>query len=86
MQAQLKAEDYLSEVIDIVGFIHRKLEEKDNPYKNLLSAIIQLSKRKPTEARIEKMVSEMPEITIDEAYEEVPVTFGSENPCVNCKS
>jgi nitrate reductase delta subunit len=86
MQTQLKAEDYLSEVIDIVGFIHRKLEEKDNPYKYLLSAIIQLSKRKPTEARIEKMVSEMPEITIDEAYEEVPVTFGSENPCVNCKS
>lgn len=86
MQTQLKAEDYLSEVIDIVGFIHRKLEEKDNPYKYLLSSIIQLSKRKPTEARIEKMVSEMPEITIDEAYEEVPVTFGSENPCVNCKS
>lgn len=86
MQTQLKAEDYLSEVIDIVGFIHRKLEEKDNPYKYLLSSIIQLSKRKPTEARIEKMVSEMPEINIDEAYEEVPVTFGSENPCVNCKS
>jgi nitrate reductase delta subunit len=86
LQTQSKAEDYLSEVIDIVGFIHRKLEEKDNPYKYLLSAAIQLSKRKPTEARIEKMVSEMPEITIDEAYEEVPVTFGSENPCVNCKS
>jgi nitrate reductase delta subunit len=86
LQTQSKAEDYLSEVIDIVGFIHRKLEEKDNPYKYLLSAAIQLSKRKPAEARIEKMVSEMPEITIDEAYEEVPVTFSSENPCVNCKS
>jgi nitrate reductase delta subunit len=86
LQTQSKAEDYLSEVIDIIGFIHRKLEEKDNPYKYLLSAAIQLSKRKPTEARIEKMVSEMPEISIDEAYEEMPVTFGSENPCVNCKS
>lgn len=86
MQTQSKAEDFLSEVIDILGFIHRKLEEKENPYKYLLSAVIQLSKRKPAEARIEKMVSDMPEITIDEAYEEVPVTFGGENPCVNCKS
>jgi nitrate reductase delta subunit len=86
IQTQLKAGDFLSEVIDIVGFIHRKLDEKDNPYKYLLSAVIQLSKRKPAEARIEKMVSNMPEITIDEAYEEVPVTFGGENPCVNFKS
>ena len=86
MQTQSKAMDYLSEIIDIVGFIHRKLEDKDNPYKNLLSAIIQLSGRKPAEARIEKMVSEMPEISIDEAYEEEPVTFGDENACLNCKS
>lgn len=86
LQTQSKAEDFLSEIIDIVGFIHRKLEEKDNPYKYLLSAIIQLSKSKPTQARIEKMVSEMPEISIDEAYEESPVTFGSDNPCTNCKS
>ena len=86
MQTQSKAMDYLSEIIDIVGFIHRKLEEKDNPYKYLLSAIIQLSDRKPIEARIEKMVSEMPEISIDAAYEEEPVKFGIDNPCINCKS
>lgn len=86
MQTQEKAEDLLSEIIDIVGFIHKKLNEKDNPYKYLLAAIIQLSKRKPAEARIAKMVLEMPEISIDEAYEEVPVTFGGDNPCVNCKS
>jgi len=86
LQTQSQAVDYLSEIIDIVGFIHRKLEEKDNPYKYLLSAAIQLSKRKPTEARIDKMFSQMPEISIDEAYEEAPVTFGSENSCVNCKS
>ena len=86
MQTHSKAMDYLSEIIDIVGFIHRKLEEKDNPYKYLLAAIIQLSVRKPKEARIEKMVSEMPEISIDEAYEEEPVTFGDENACLNCKS
>ena len=85
-QSQSKAMDYLSEIIDIVGFIHKKLEDKDNPYKYLLSAVIQLSGRKPTEARIEKMVSEMPEISIDEAYEEEPVTFGDENACLNCKS
>lgn len=86
MQTQSKAMDYLSEIIDIVGFIHKKLEDKDNPYKYLLSAIIQLSGRKPAEARIEKMETEMPEISIDEAYEEEPVTFGDENACLNCKS
>jgi nitrate reductase delta subunit len=86
IQTQSKAMDYLSEIIDIVGFIHKKLEDKDNPYKYLLSAIIQLSTRKPAEARIEKMETEMPEISIDEAYEEEPVTFGDENACLNCKS
>jgi nitrate reductase delta subunit len=86
MQTQSKAMDYLSEIIDIVGFIHKKLEDKDNPYKYLLSAIIQLSVRKPTDARIEKMETEMPEISIDEAYEEEPVTFGDKNACLNCKS
>lgn len=86
MQTQEKAMDYLQEIIDIVGFIHKKLEDKDNPYKNLLSAIIQLSAQKPTKARIQKMVSEMPEISIDEAYEEEPITFGDENACLNCKS
>lgn len=86
MQTQAKAMEYLSEIIDIVGFIHRKLEDKDNPYKYLLSAIIQLSAIKPTEARIEKMVTEMPEISIDEAYEEEPVTFGDENACLHFKS
>jgi nitrate reductase molybdenum cofactor assembly chaperone NarJ/NarW len=86
MQTKAKALDYLSEIIDIVGFIHKKLDNNNNPYKYLLSAIIQLSARKPTEARIEKMVSEMPETSIDEAYEEEPVTFGDENACLNCKS
>lgn len=86
MQTQEKAEELLAEIIDIVGFIYKKLEEKDNPYHYLLAAIIQISKRKPAEARVEKMISEMPEISIDEAYEEEPVTFGGENPCINCKS
>ena len=27
-----------------------------------------------------------PETNLDEAYQEKPVTFGNENPCVNCKS
>jgi len=86
LQTQEKAEELLAEIIDIVGFIHRKLEEKDNPYQYLLAAIIQISTRKPAKARVEKMISEMPEISIDEAYEEEPVTFGGENPCTNCKS
>lgn len=86
LQTHKKAEELLAEIIDIVGFIHRKLEEKDNPYQYLLAAIIQISKRKPAKTRVEKMISEMPEISIDEAYEEEPVTFGGENPCTNCKS
>lgn len=86
LQTSLKASEYLAEIIDIVGFIHRKLEEKDNPYQYLLAAIINLSAKQPAEARIQQMVSNMPEISIDEAYEEKPVTFASDNPCTTCKS
>ena len=35
---------------------------------------------------IKKMELNMPETNLDEAYQEKPVTFGNENPCVNCKS
>ena len=86
LQTSLKASDYLVEIIDIVGFIHRKLEEKDNPYQYLLSAIITLSAKQPTESKIQQMVSNMSEISIDDAYEEKPVTFASDNPCTTCKS
>ncbi len=86
LQTSAKANEYLAEVIDIVGFIHRKLEEKDNPYQYLLSAIINLSVKQPAEARLQQMAANMPEISIDEAYEEKPVTFASDNPCTTCKS
>lgn len=86
LQTSLKSSEYLAEIIDIVGFIYRKLEEKDNPYQYLLAAIINLSAKQPAEARIQQMVSNMPEISIDEAYEEKPVTFASDNPCTTCKS
>jgi nitrate reductase delta subunit len=86
IQTSVKAIEYLAEIIDIVGFIHSKLEEKDNPYQYLLAAIISLSAKQPAEARIQQMVSNMPEISIDEAYEEKPVTFASDNPCTTCKS
>lgn len=85
LQTQPKAGEYLADIIDIVGFVYKKLEEKDNPYKYLLSALVQLSDRKPTPDRIEKMELNMPEASLDEAYLEKPVTFGNENPCVNCK-
>jgi nitrate reductase delta subunit len=86
LQTSSKASEYLTEIIDIVGFIHRKLEEKNNPYQYLLAAIITLSAKQPAEARIQQMVTNMPEISIDEAYEEKPVTFASDNPCKTCKS
>ncbi len=86
LQTSVKASEYLTEIIDIVGFIHRKLEEKDNPYQYLLAAIISLSAKQPAEARIQQMASNMTEISIDEAYEEKPVTFASDNPCTTCKA
>ncbi len=86
LQTSPKASEYLVEIIDIVGFIHKKLEEKDNPYQHLLSALIHLSAKQPAEARIQQMALNMPEISIDEAYEEQSVTFASDNPCTTCKS
>ena len=86
LQTSAKASEYLTEIIDIVGFIYRKLEEKDNPYQYLLAAIISLSAKQPAESRIQQMASNMPEISIDEAYAEKPVTFDGDNPCTTCKS
>jgi nitrate reductase delta subunit len=86
LQTSFKASEYLTEIIDIVGFIHKKLKEKDNPYQYLLAAIITLSSKQPAEAKIQQMASNMHEISIDEAYEEKPVTFASDNPCTTCKS
>jgi nitrate reductase molybdenum cofactor assembly chaperone len=85
LQPKSKASEYLADVIDIVGFIHKKLDEKENPYKHLLNALLQLSDRKPIVDRIKKMELNMPETNLDEAYQEKPVTFGNDSPCVNCK-
>lgn len=80
LQTPTEAASYLSEIIDIAGFIHYKLAEKDNPYRHLLYAVIHLSARKPDSTRITQLNSLMPEVSLDEAYEEKPVTFGCENP------
>lgn len=73
-----KAASYLAEVVDIVGVIHPKLAAKDNPFRHLLYAVIKLSAREPDEKKITMISSMMPDISLDEAYEEKPVTFGCE--------
>ncbi len=73
-----EASKYLAEIIEIAGLIHSRLAAKDNPFKHLLSAIISLSVRKPDPDKIANMSSLMPEVSLDEAYEEKPVTFGCE--------
>ncbi len=70
----------LADVIDILGVIHHKLVAKDNPFRHLLYALINLSAIKPNEQKIAMISSRLTEVNLDEAYqEEEPVTFGCQN-------
>ncbi len=85
-QTPANASEYLADIIDIAATIHYRLQQADNPYRYLLSAIIQLSAHKPAEKTMQRIASELPAPELDEMYEEPPVTFSNDNPCINCKS
>lgn len=79
LQENQKAALYLSEVVNIVGFIHDKLEVKENPFKHLTNALITLSSKEPDIKTIMKMRSSLTDSSLDDSYEENPVVFGCES-------
>jgi nitrate reductase delta subunit len=79
LQSSEKAAGYLAEIVNIIGFIHKKLAAKENPFHHLVNAVIKLSSRKPDENTIDSMLTSLVDVNLDESYEEKPVTFGCDN-------
>lgn len=69
----------LSEPVNVIARIFEKLHEKENPYQHLLTAILELSERKPKHSTVEKIINSQKPMVLDEEYEEKPATFGGNN-------
>lgn len=80
-----KAADLLAEPVHIINRIFLALEEKKNPYRYVLSAIVALSARQPDENATKAVIQNEKPLDLDAEYEEEPVEFGGDNSCVNCK-
>lgn len=80
-----KAAELLAEPVHIIQRIFLALEEKKNPYRYVLSAIVSLSDRQPDENATKAVIQNEKPLDLDAEYEDEPVEFGGDNSCVNCK-
>ena len=80
-----KAAGLLAEPVHIIQRIFLALEEKENPYQYVLSAIVALSARRPEEKATKAVIQNEKPLDLDAEYEEEPVEFGGDNSCKNCK-
>ncbi len=80
-----KAAELLAEPVHIIQRIYLALKEKDNPYQDVLSAIVSLSARQPSKKATQFVIQNEKPLDLDAEYEEEPVEFGGNNSCVNCK-
>lgn len=80
-----KAAELLAEPVHIIQRIFLALEEKKNPYRYVLSAIVSLSGRQPDENATKTVIQNEKPLDLDAEYEDEPVEFGRDNSCVNCK-
>lgn len=84
MQTPERASELLCEPLDIFGLILHKLKKRDSDYQSIFEAIISLSGQNPNDVMIRKLIEKEPNLSMDEAYEEVPVSFGN-STCNQCK-
>ncbi len=80
-----KAAGLLAEPVHIVQRIFLALQEKRNPYRFVLSAVVSLSSRPPDENAAKAVIQNETPLDLDAEYEEKPVEFGAGNSCINCK-
>ena len=85
MQTPERASELLCEPLDIFGLILHKLKKRDSNYQSIFEAIISLSGQNPNDVMIRKLLEKEPNLSMDEAYEEVPVNFGGSSACEQCK-
>ena len=84
MQTPERASELLCEPLDIFGLILHKLKKRESNYQSIFEAIISLSGQDPNDVMIRKLLEKEPNLSMDEAYEEVPVSFGT-SACDQCK-
>ena len=80
-----KAGQLLSETVHILSAIHFRLEEKQQPYASIFSALISLTGKSASADQVKNIIEHQKPMDFDKEYGDEPVTFGaSENPCKNC--
>lgn len=74
----------LSEAVNVISLIHRRLEDKKNIYRHLLSAVVSLSASAPDTLTDVSLTEDIEREDPDAGYDQ-PVRLGNESPCFKCK-
>jgi len=79
------AAEILAEPVNIINRIYLALKEKENPYRDILSAVISLSAKQPDEKANELIIQDEESPDPDADYDEKPIDFSGNISCINCK-
>jgi len=83
-QSTQVAAEILSEPITIIGKVYQKLQEKENTYQYIFSAIISLSAKQPEIDKVSSLSRADKPMDLDREYSEEPIRFGGDNGCATC--
>lgn len=76
----VEARDWLRQPIDVLTVLAERLEQRGTPYAGVLAALVSLADAKPDAEKLEQIgqaFAEDESKTIDELWEEAPVSFGT---------
>ncbi len=79
-----EAAETLSGAVNVISLIQSRLEAKNNIYRHIHGAIVHLSATAPELPADAALNVEVGTENPDSSYDE-PVSFGNDNPCINCK-
>lgn len=75
-----EAREWLREPIDVLTVLAERLAERETPYAAVLAAVVELADARPDAERVEeigKAFAEDETKSVDELWEEAPVSFGT---------
>jgi len=78
------AAEILYEPITVIAKVHQKLQEKENAYQYIFSAIISLSAKQPEMDKVSSLIEAEKLMDLDKEYSEDPIRFGGDNGCSTC--
>lgn len=83
LQEPRKASEILAVPVHIIHRIYLALNEKEHPYRYVLSAVVSLSSVKPDEKVTQMIIGKEKPLDLDKEYGEEPVEFGGNHSCTN---